>query len=162
MTATFTRSDYALTVGKVGEGSGRVTSTPAGIDCGGVCMASFVPGKVVTLSAVADAGSSFGGWSGGCSGMGACQVRLDETKTVTVTFELQSFSLNVAKTGNGTGTLTSSPPGIACGGDCEEAYLSGTVVTLTAAPGPYSVFDGWMGPCSGTGACYVTITRPRS
>ena len=162
VTATFTRSDLALTVGKIGEGSGRVTSTPAGIDCGGVCMALFVPGTAVTLSAVADAGSTFGGWSGGCSGTGACQVTMDAAKTVTAMFELLPFPLNVTKAGSGIGTVTSSPPGIACGGDCQEVYPAGSVVTLTAAPGQYSVFDGWSGGCSGTGVCQVTMNAAKT
>ena len=157
VTATFTPNYYALTVGKVADGSGRVTSTPAGIDCGGVCKAPFVPGTVVTLSAVADAGSTFGGWSGGCSGTGTCQVTMNAAKTVTAMFEQLPVPLNITKAGSGIGMVTSSPPGIACGGDCEEAYPAGSVVTLTAAPGQYSVFDGWSGGCSGTGACQVTM-----
>ena len=112
-------------------------------------MALFLPETVVTLSAVADAGSTFGGWSGGCSGTDACQVTMDAAKTVTATFEPLPFPLNVTKAGSGIGTVTSSPPGIACGGDCQEVYPAGSVVTLTAAPSQYSVFDGWSGGCSG-------------
>jgi hypothetical protein len=57
----------------------------------------------------------------------------------------------------GTGTVTSSPAGIACERTCAAAFDSNAAVTLTAAPVPGSRFAGWSGPCSGTGACTLTL-----
>lgn len=57
----------------------------------------------------------------------------------------ESGELAVEKPGTGTGTVTSSPTGIDCGADCEEIYASGTWITLTAVPGPDSVFQQWIG-----------------
>src|SRR6185295_6814868 len=71
-------------------------------------------------------------------------------------------ALTVAKAGTGGGTVTSSPAGINCGGDCSESYASGTSVALTAAPGAGSTFAGWSGACSGTGSCAVTMSAARS
>jgi len=77
-----------LTVSKSGTGSGTVTSAPAGIDCGSTCSAGFDAGSSVTLTAAADAGSAFGGWSGGgCSGTGACTVTMSAATTVTAAFD---------------------------------------------------------------------------
>jgi hypothetical protein len=53
--------------------------------------------------------------------------------------------LTVTKSGMGTGTVTSSPAGIDCGGDCSEGYPLGTNVTLTATPNADSTFAGWGG-----------------
>lgn len=53
-----------LTVSKSGTGIGTVTSSPAGIDCGIACIASFDRDTFVTLHAVAASGSVFGGWTG--------------------------------------------------------------------------------------------------
>jgi Cu/Zn superoxide dismutase len=63
-------------------------------------------------------------------------------------------------TGSSSGVATSSPAGISCGGDCSEAYSSGTMVTLTAGTAAAgSFFAGWTGGgCAGTGACVVTLT----
>jgi hypothetical protein len=69
--------------------------------------------------------------------------------------------LTVAKGGSGTSSafVTSSPAGISCGGDCAEAYYSGTGVTLTAgAASAGSFFAGWIGGgCAGTGPCTFTL-----
>ena len=75
-----------LTVTIEGSGSGVVTSTPAGIDCGGDCEHDFPAGATVTLTATPATGSTFEGWSGACTGTGACQVVLARSLTVTATF----------------------------------------------------------------------------
>jgi hypothetical protein len=65
----------------------------------------------------------------------------------------------VAKSGLGSGTVTSSPGGISCGSTCSATYDGGTVVTLTASAASGSTFAGWTGGgCSGTGACTVIMT----
>jgi hypothetical protein len=68
-------------------------------------------------------------------------------------------TLSVAKTGSGSGTVTSSPAGITCGATCSHKYAPGTMVTLTATAAAGSVFTGWSGGgCSGTGTCVVTLS----
>jgi hypothetical protein len=56
-----------------------------------------------------------------------------------------NLTLTVNKIGTGSGTITSSPSGITCGGDCTESYASGTSITLTAAFDLGSGFDQWTG-----------------
>ena len=59
----------------------------------------------------------------------------------------------------GTGTVSSSVPGIDCPGDCSGAYAEGSVVTLTATPGAGAQFVGWNGGgCNGTAPCPVTLS----
>jgi hypothetical protein len=68
-----------------------------------------------------------------------------------------TFDLVATKTGNGSGTISSSSAGIDCGADCSEAFDYGTYVLLTATPDQGSTFVGWSGPCSGTGSCPVVM-----
>jgi sugar lactone lactonase YvrE len=65
--------------------------------------------------------------------------------------------LTVTKNGNGAGTVTSDPAGIACGSTCAAGFDAASSVTLTATPTIGSVFTGWSFGCSGTGACTVPM-----
>ena len=55
---------YTLIVTKTGTGSGTVTSSPAGINCGFDCTGLYAQGTTVTLTATPAAGSTFVVWSG--------------------------------------------------------------------------------------------------
>lgn len=163
VTASFTLLTYEVSLARAGSGDGWVTSAPGGINCGVDCVATYDFGTVLVLSATADVGSAFSGWSGGvCPGIGTCIVTVSGTINVTATF-IRPFSLTVNRTGGGGGTVTSSPSGINCGSDCVEGFDVGTMVTLTAAPGENSVFSGWSGSsCSGVGPCIVTMSVART
>ncbi|MDW8478934.1 MAG: hypothetical protein RML12_02530 [Xanthomonadales bacterium] len=153
-----------LTVTKTGSGAGTVTSSPPGISCGATCSAQFPAGSSVTLTASAAAGSSFAGWSGDCTGTGACTVVMSAARSVTATFDAApTYQLTVTKAGTGTGTVSSSPSGISCGSTCTGNFNQGSTVTLTAVPDSGSSFAGWSGAgCSGTGSCVVTMSSNQS
>jgi aryl-phospho-beta-D-glucosidase BglC (GH1 family) len=157
---------FPLTVTKSGAGSGTVTSSPAGINCGSTCSASYASGTSVTLTAATASGSTFGGWGGVCSGTAStCTVSMTQARSVTATFNgtAATFALSVTRNGTGTGTVTSSPAGVNCGSTCSANYNSGTSVTLTAAPASGSTFAGWGGACAGTATtCTVSMTQARS
>jgi hypothetical protein len=165
VTATFDTlppPQHTLTVSKAGSGSGSVTSSPAGINCGSTCAHAFTAGTQVTLTAAATSGSTFAGWSGGgCSGTGTCKVPLNSDTTVTATFNPATavpHLLTVTSGGDGTGSVTSSPAGIDCGSTCSHAFVAGSLITLTATADSGSTFTGWSGGgCSGNGNCVVTL-----
>ena len=158
VTATFTPIQRTLTTNVVGSGS--VTSTPAGIDCGLDCGQDYDDGTVVTLSQTPASGWEFAGWSGDCTGTGACSVTMDQARSVTATFTpiQRALSVNVV----GSGSVTSSPAGVDCGLDCSQDYDDGTVVTLSQTPASGFEFAGWSGDCTGTGACSVTMDAAKS
>lgn len=80
-----TASQFTLTTSVTG--NGRVTSAPAGIDCGSSCSASFNTGSSVTLTATPDVGQVFSGWAGACAGtQTTCLLQISQARTVQATF----------------------------------------------------------------------------
>ncbi len=152
-------TSYVLQASRTG--SGTVTSAPAGINCGSDCSQSYTSGTSVTLTATPAAGYTFSGWNGGgCSGTGACTVAMTMARSTTATFTAVNYTLTVSRTGSG--SVTSTPAGIACGSDCSEGYTSGTSVSLNAVAASGYTFGGWGGACSGTGGCTVSMTSARN
>jgi hypothetical protein len=80
-------------------GFGSVTSEPAGIDCGISCLTFFDAGTQVTLTATPALGATFTGWTGACSGTGACVVTVEGPVVVGATFEGGCVDECVAGTG---------------------------------------------------------------
>ena len=74
---------FALTASKPGTGSGSVSSSPSGIECGATCTAGFQQNTLVTLTATENQRSVFSGWSGGgCSGTDQCVVTMSAAQNV--------------------------------------------------------------------------------
>ncbi len=119
------RSDKPLTVTK--NGSGRVTSSPTGIDCGTACSARFQNGTSVTLTATPNARATFTGWSGACSGSGTttCAVVMSEKRQVTANF-------------SGPGGTCEDTEGQMCSANCEteSGYEAGGTGTCTDTAKP--------------------------
>jgi Divergent InlB B-repeat domain/Cytochrome C oxidase, cbb3-type, subunit III len=169
VTATFNTAvaNATLTVSLAGNGSGSVTSSPAGIDCGRVCTANFAANSPVTLTAAIVSGSTFGGWSGACTGSSAiCSVTMDAAKTVTARFDVAAAPnamLTVSFVGSGRGVVTSRLSGLVCETTCSGSFTGGTTVTLNAAANSGSVFNGWSGPCTGSGStCTVLMDSAKT
>jgi hypothetical protein len=85
---------YGLYVLAAGSGSGKVVSAPPGINCtitagatDQLCVGLFANGADVTLTAAPTGGSTFGGWSGPCTGsQSACVVNVSATTKATARF----------------------------------------------------------------------------
>ncbi len=150
----------SLTVERLGEGAGRVLSSPAGIDCGAeadICSAEFEEGSSILLSAEAGANSAFVAWGGVCVGEEACTVVLDSAATVSATFKRTRYVLELDLTGAGTGGVRIVPPDVVCQEDCSQIYRPGIDISLLATPAETSRFVGWGGACSGNGLCELTV-----
>jgi len=109
--AIFHYDGEVLTIAKTGTGIGRVASTPAGIDCGSVCIYHYCPGETVTLTATANTGSTFTGWSGGgCSGTGQCVLTATCGQTVSANFtaELSTTTTAAVSTTTTAGAATTT------------------------------------------------------
>ena len=90
------------------------------------------------------------------------QPAANATQTFAIGPNSGSFSLVVANIGDGQGSVSSSPQGIACGASCAANFAEGASVVLTALPVAGSTFAGWSGACTGLGTCQVTMDAPKS
>ena len=178
----------ALTISGFGTGSGAVTSQVglipaiactivAGVAAPVGCSASYPTDAVVTLTATPLPGSTFTGWSGGCTGTGTCQKTMNIARSITASFTgVQTFNISVTGFGSGSGAVASQlgllPP-IACTilagqaalAGCSASYPGGTSLTLTATPLPGSTFGGWGGACQSAGnapSCSITVSQVAS
>ncbi len=173
VTAAFTSDWYEVTVSRLGNGSGAVSSTDQMIRCDGtpieVCVVRYQRGAVVSLVATptASSGSSFSGWGGACAGEGGCGLMMSDDKVVNAVFDAAGeISLIVSKEGNGQGTVATDdasgemPPSVSCGSDCAESYsvAEAKVVTLRATPDGSSNFDSFTGCDSHPSATECSVT----
>ena len=111
---------YPLTLTNIGQGT--VTSNPEGINCGIECSEEYTSGTSVTLTATPAAGYAFGGWSGACSGTGACEVAMISAKSVTATFN----PIQNNNTGGGATGLTGAK--VSCTNLSTQQVISATVI----------------------------------
>jgi alpha-tubulin suppressor-like RCC1 family protein len=149
----------------VRNGSGSVTSSPAGISCGPDCSEAFDSTITATLTAVPLNGSIFSGWNG-CDSVApdqTCTVGMSADRLVTASFARPTLALT--KSGVGHGAVSSSPAGLDCGApyaSCSASFDAGSAVTLTATPVYGSDFDRWTG-CDANGRfCSVVMDGAKS
>ncbi|MBI4688908.1 MAG: fibronectin type III domain-containing protein [Nitrospirae bacterium] len=145
---------FTLAVTKAGIGSGSITSSPSGIDCGSDCTEAYDYNTTVTLTATADIVSGFTGWSGVCSGIETCSVTMDRAQAVTASFNDSaspsgSLSINndAAFTNSTSVTLTFSAADansmcISNTTSCStwETYVASKNWTLTSEEGNKTVY----------------------
>jgi Bacterial Ig domain/Divergent InlB B-repeat domain len=136
---------HTLTVTKSAAGSGKVTSNPAGIDCGSTCTNQFAVGSPVTLTATPDSGSVFLNWSGDCSGA-TCVPTMDADRAVTANFDALPRCNNLS----GLNAAHDTALQIALG--CSDAD-SGDKITYSIVSGPS---HGSLGSIDSTG--HLTYT----
>jgi DNA-binding beta-propeller fold protein YncE len=161
-------TSHTLSVVLEGGGSGTVTSSPTGIDCGTSCAASFTPWTTVSLAASAASGSQFSGWSANCPGTGSCNVTLTTSdEFVTATFNTASSppdfsiasasaSLTVPRGGQVTDVITIASQNGSFGSAIQLACtVSGSTPTATCALSPNSIPPGANSPKS-----TLTVTAP--
>ncbi len=164
--ATTPAANSTLTVSRSGTGTGTITSSPAGINCGTDCSESYVNGSVVALSVIAQAGSVFAGWSGSADCTDG-SVMVNAAMNCTATFNLvSSYTLTTSVVnettsgGTGSGKVISNPIGIDCGIDCTHTYTPGQVITLSPLPAANSKFAGWTGDTDcGDGSVTMTGSK---
>ena len=137
---------WELAVERSGTGGGTFSSSPSGIACGSDCSQLF--SGDVELEVMPEPGSTVSAWSlADCTGLRCMVPRSSPERTVTAVFQ-PAAGRPIYVRRDGSGTITSSPPGIDCGTTCANVIAG--EVTLTANPPAGAVFMGWSDPACGT------------
>ena len=97
-------------------------------------------GETIRITATASEGYQFAGWTGNSSQGSTLDLTVIGNVSLTATFTLKQYTLNVVS-GLG-GTVTKTPN--------TASYAHGTSVTLTATPQAGYRFEGWSGDATGT------------
>jgi hypothetical protein len=125
---------YSLAIGNDGHGS--VILSPAG--------GTYLSGQIVTLTPVPSVGYHFSSWSGPDAAdiintAGVYTIVINEDKSVTANFAINTYTLTISSDGNG--SVTRAPLG--------PTYNHGTTVTLTPVPNTNYQFLSWTGTNAG-------------
>ncbi|KKT20997.1 MAG: hypothetical protein UW04_C0014G0013 [Parcubacteria group bacterium GW2011_GWB1_43_8] len=189
VSATFNKKGSAdketvtVSVRKTGKGVGKIISINnsgeqiGGINCGNNCSENYEKTcgnnrygqqscNAIYFKAVAEKGSIFSGWGGGCLTFKGvkdqCYVQLSGNKTITANFnegsgntEGKYYDLTVTVSGGG--TVKSADNKINCstsssgGSDCEHSYGKNGTVTLKMTPSSGGYVSRFTCPGSQTG-----------
>jgi uncharacterized repeat protein (TIGR02543 family) len=144
VTANFTAADgdgseYMLTLSAA---NGQISYTPQ--------KATYLPGELVYLTAIADYGYVFSGWSGDItSKSSATSIVMNADKSITANFAPKQSTLTIKATG---GSVIKSPN--------KTTYDYGEVVTLRAVPNAGYTFASWASDATGTdNQTTITISK---
>lgn len=133
---------YTLTIGIVGQGA--VTHVPS--------QTTYLPGAVVTLTAVPDSGWYFTAWENS-SAANPRQLVIAGNTHVTATFSTEApvFHTLTIHALPAEGGATTPPVGA-------HTYLSGAVVAVAAVANPSWQFLGWLGPVANPAQAVTAVT----
>lgn len=139
-----TTSSETLTV--TASGSGLVTDNFSEISCPPTCSASYATSTVVTLTAIANIGSYFSGWSGsGCSGAFRCTITMSAAESVTATFS----TIPPNRTDLTPENTTTTPPASIGTGFSGSTALPATDTSLTSGNYGRCTDGNWLNPTTG-------------
>ena len=137
-----------LTVSLAGHGS--VAKSPDQV--------TYNSGAQVQLTATADAGWKFSGWTGDLASISnPASITMDSNKSVTATFTaipptMYTLTMGVSSTAGGT-----TSPAVGA-----HSYVAGTVVSISATPSTGYQFVTWTGNVSNANSASTTVTMDGS
>ena len=106
----------------------------------------YIEGTQVTLTATANSGYSFTGWSGAASGSSNPLVlTMDGNKSITAHFVQACYPLTLVVNPANGGLVNVQPQP-----NCGSAYIAGTLITLTPIPASGYHFSNWSGAIGGS------------
>ncbi len=136
VTANYAQTTYTITTAANPVGGGMVSCSPNPVAQGNNSNCSQTP----------NVGFTFTGWSGACTGTGACNlINVTSNQTVTANYAVSTYTITTSANPAPGGSVTCAP----------NPVSHGSNTTCTQTPNPGATFTGWSGACTGTGACTI-------
>jgi uncharacterized repeat protein (TIGR02543 family) len=157
-----TASSYTLSINPIPT-NGKVTSSPAGINCGSggsACSATFTSASTISLTAIPNTGYIFVGWTDDCSSCGTsttCTINMTANKTCSANFTASNSSGD-SGSGSGSGSSGGSGSGSGTGSDSGSGSGGGS----GSGTGSGSGSSGGSGSGTGGGGGGCSMTGPAS
>lgn len=142
VTANFSLNSYAVNAGASPVAGGTVSCTPNPVDHGGS----------TTCTATVNAGYSFAGFSGDCTGASCVLSNVTSAKSVTASFTLNSYAVTATANPVAGGTVSCTPNPVGHGGNS----------TCTATANAGYTFSGFSGDCTGASCTLTNVTSAKS
>jgi N-acetylneuraminic acid mutarotase len=150
LTVTNVSADQTITANFVAPVSGSCGSS------NGAALA-FLPATGLCAIGSASSVTGSGPWSWSCLGSsGGTTANCSATKA--------TQTLNLTVSGTGSGTVVSSPAGLAANVSSTVSFGTGTTLALHASAAEFSLCSAWQGDCTvnGVGDCVVTMDTARN
>lgn len=149
---------YSLAINIKGGGS-TVEKDSSSLCAEKACSADLDKGQNIELLAQPEAGYTFYGWSGDCSGSGSCTLLMDGNKAVSAAFRPIMVELSI--TLGGGGAVRVGPIEVCTGFSCNISVAMGKTVSLVPAPASGFRFNAWGQDCTGSSVCELTMTSDK-
>jgi uncharacterized repeat protein (TIGR02543 family) len=117
------------------------------------CTSPVDSGSTATCTQTPNAGYTFTGWSGDCTGTGACSIsNVTSAKSVTANYSINTYTISGSASPAAGGTV-----------NCGSPVNHGSTASCTQIPNAGYTFTGWSGDCTGTGTCSISnVTSAKS
>ena len=154
--ARFALNKYTITASATAGGD----ISPSGaqqVSYGGDLSFAIIPAEGYEIAKVLVDGASMGAVT-------SCTFsKVSANHTIVAEFVKKAAYYDLSVSTTGSGSVTTSPAGITCPGDCAETYTADTQVTLTVSPAADQVFAGWYGDCHGAAIdCRLTLDNAKT
>lgn len=144
-------SNPAFVVDVFTVGNGSVTKQPD--------QATYTAGTVITLTAVANTGWRFSGWSGDINGtLSPAQLTVSSNHEITATFTQRCYTLSLSHSGDGDDPVATPANSVGCS---LGKYVYNQAITLNALPDSGWQIASWSGTNNnGSTSSSNTVTMP--
>ena len=161
VTALFADAASVFTLALQAKNGGSVTLSAELGECTNNCEFTFIDGTEIELNALPDADFLFSGWTDACSGNSSCLLTMSEARIATATFEKETANTLSTEISTG-GSISLQEGALNCSDSCKFNLLPDELINVIATPEYGYTFKNWLGDCTGTEECQVTINGAKA